>query len=268
MQGQLNLLLLVLLSGAWVADRKGWTCLSGVLIGLAAALKIYPAALILYPLALRKWRGVLAAACSFLAAILLALAVLGSDAFLDYFSTVLPEVSRFRDNWGNASILGFWSKLFDGNYGHVVPVWYAPQLARGLTLVCNLAIVGATLRTAARAKSLRDRDLAFALCMVAMLLVSPVTWDHYFVLAVVPLAILWKACASQRLAAGLVAAIAVLLLTVNAKWLWWATMPANLRPGVQPAGPMYVLTVLSCQFYVLVAFYLLGWSRLGAAKRG
>ena len=40
-------------------------------------------------------------------------AVFGWGAYRDYWWDVLPRVAKFRGYWPNASLVGFWIKLFD-----------------------------------------------------------------------------------------------------------------------------------------------------------
>ena len=63
--GNVQMVLLSLLTGAWFADRRGHPWLAGMLVGLAAGVKLYPGFLVFYFLALRRWRGVCGAALSF-----------------------------------------------------------------------------------------------------------------------------------------------------------------------------------------------------------
>lgn len=56
--GQLQPLLLLLLVGAHWAARRRLEALEGVLLGLAAGLKLWPALLVLVPVTARRWRAV------------------------------------------------------------------------------------------------------------------------------------------------------------------------------------------------------------------
>jgi hypothetical protein len=248
-QGQLNLVLLVLITGAWVAGRRGYSGTSGLCLGLAAAIKLFPGFLVLYYVATREWRGVLAAVAGFAAANLAALGVLGVDTFVDYGQTVMPEVGRFRDAWTNASVVGFWAKLFDGNLGAVIPVWRAPRLARTLAAVSGVVATAFAFRAVWKSRETAERDVAFAQCIVTMLLVSPITWDHYFVLLWLPIGIAWRAFRGQWMAQSAVLMCTVLLVTVGPSWIEKVAIPAGIRPGLSPASPRYVLGAISVQFY-------------------
>jgi uncharacterized membrane protein len=57
LQGQINILILMLLTAGWMLDRRGPEGWAGVLVGLAAAIKLAPAFLFTYFLFTRRWRA-------------------------------------------------------------------------------------------------------------------------------------------------------------------------------------------------------------------
>ncbi len=263
-QGQLNLVLLLLLTLAWSAGRSNLLLLSGALIGAAAAIKLFPAFLGLYFLCRRQWQGVIGMGLAFVGLNVLTGAILGWGVFAAYFVDVVPQVGQFRDFWPNASIAGFWSKLFDSRSGHAIPLWQNALLASSGTILCCLLVTGAVAWKCWWAKGRAASDHAFALCVIAMLLVSPITWDHYFLLLVLPFAVLWRvlpATTFNRIA--LVAAI-ITLGVINPKWIWDATIPGDgeLAWGedvvVSVATPLQTLTVVSYQLYALLTLFVLG----------
>ncbi|MGC8643574.1 MAG: glycosyltransferase family 87 protein, partial [Isosphaeraceae bacterium] len=82
-QGQQSLALLLLLTGAWSADRSGRDRLAGCMIGAATAIKLFPGFLLLYYAWRRRWR-VVAAGFIVLAALCFAtVAILGAESFRD-----------------------------------------------------------------------------------------------------------------------------------------------------------------------------------------
>jgi alpha-1,2-mannosyltransferase len=271
-QGQLNLVILLLITAAWAADRKNAVAISGALIGLAAAIKLFPAFLVLYPLARRRWLAVGTAALTFLAVNGMAWFMFSGQAYADYFLRVAPELSKFRDALPNASLLGFWTKLLDGSLGEVVPVWHCPPLAKALGVACSLAAAAGTLyvmnrvarRSADAASCDTDQDLSFALCCAGMLLASPITWDHYFLLLIPGLWFAWCAYGGQAGAKTLVAVCAVLLMWVNPYSVWdrFLLEPGGPDGRPHPLSPAGFLTLASFQFYALLGFYLLVLGRL------
>jgi hypothetical protein len=90
-----------------------------------------------------------------------------------------------------------------------------------------------------------------------MLLVSPITWDHYFLLLLLPLAVLWPQLPPKRGWRCAWGAILV-LLCLNPKLVWDRTIagPGELLGGV--AQPIHAATVLSYQCYTLLALFALG----------
>ena len=78
-----------------------------MIVGAAAALKLFPAYLVVY-FALRvRWRAVLAAAVSFLTLNLATAAVLGRRTYEDYLHIVLPYMRVFPTLGYNFSFAGF-----------------------------------------------------------------------------------------------------------------------------------------------------------------
>ncbi len=55
--GQLTLVLLLLITGAWAAERSGWPRLAGVLLGVATCVKLFPGFLFVYYAPARPWES-------------------------------------------------------------------------------------------------------------------------------------------------------------------------------------------------------------------
>jgi hypothetical protein len=264
-QGQWNSLLTLLIVGAWASLRSDprpggrGEVAAGALLGLAAALKLYPGFLLLYLAAGRRWRGLGVGLGVALGWNALALAVLGPQAIRSYVVEVLPALARFRDFWPNASLPGLASKLFVGASGHVEPLVVSPLAADSLTTVSVLALAGLVVRQAARARRQpAEHDLAFSLCVVGMLLVSPVAWDHYFLVLGLPLAALWIHTPEGSWKRSVVVLSTVGLLIVNPAWIyrWLLPGPGELAylHGLEAtvATPWQTVTVLSFQLYLLL----------------
>jgi hypothetical protein len=188
-QGQLNFVLGTLVIAAWAADRADRPRLAGIAIGLAGALKLYPLFLLAYFAFTRRWGGLVAGIASFLAANAITAAVFGAGAFRDYFGVVVPTIAgQFQTNWQNISLTGFWLRLFETD---LLRQCLAPNDAalagHVIAKSMSLGVVGLIAWACVRATDSNDRDRAFALTVVGMLLVSPITWGHYSLLLVMPL---------------------------------------------------------------------------------
>jgi hypothetical protein len=292
-QGQLNLVLLVLLTGAWAAERSGRPAWAGALLGLAAAIKVFPAFLFLYLILRRQWRALLAGVAVILLAGLLSLAVLGPETSRSYISDVLPSLNEFRGYWNNVSLTGFVTKLFDppivavpqagatGNdlVGDAMPVfrteplWRAPAAARVGSVLSSVCVLALMAWVVWRSRTRPQVDLAFGLSVTAMLLISPITWDHYLLLLLVPWALVWVRVPRSATVRALFLACSAALWVLPSE-VWRIAIPATQIDGRlvwDVATPWQTLTVLSLQCYALVilfGFLLVMWqmSRVGPAS--
>ena len=174
--GQVQLLLLLFLTGAWLClrrRREGW---AGVLIGAAVAFKLFPV-LVLVPLvAARRWRVTVWAALSAAALLLVSFALAGWDQLAYYLTEVLPQVNRVS--------------VTEHTYNHALPVLLhavipSAAAASALDWAIRLAVLGAVALAGWRLKDAPDR--ALGLGMIALVLVPTVVWQHYFVLLYLPL---------------------------------------------------------------------------------
>jgi hypothetical protein len=251
--GQYNLLLLFLLVGAWLAERSQRRVAAGVLLALATALKLFPALFFLYFVLKRQWKVVAVGIVALALVTVLTVAVLGVDTWMDYAFHVLPTISQYQSYAPNLSLWGFWSKLFhphDSSYSYHLEAGYrSPTIARLGSIACCALIVGAIGWVVLRSRSRLERDLAFAITMTGMLLVSPVSWDHYLLLLTPALAISW----TQLRSSGFDRAGFLLLLVIfwiPPKAIWDCAIPGG------HATYVHALTVLSLQSYALLAFFL------------
>ncbi len=196
-QGQLNLVLLWLLAETWIADRQGRPLLAGWWLGWAAAIKLFPVFLFLYFLMRRDWRAIAAGVVSCAAVMGLTTAILGWQAHVDYVTLAMPALRSMRDAWGNVSLDAFWARLFDAP-SSVVEAWQTlPAWRIAGTVLSSLALLGWLIARLRNSDRFKTDDAGFSLCVVAMLLLSPITWAHYFMLLLVPLAIAWRTTFGQ-----------------------------------------------------------------------
>lgn len=258
-QAQLAGALLLLTTGAWAADRRGYAVLAGGLVGAAAALKLFPGFLLGYFVLRGHWRAAAAGVVSLAAITGLTAAVLGPESYVTYGRTVLPDVSStFQTYWGNVSLQGYWPKLFDRGtsffHTSVGAVYRSPTLARvGMVLSC-LAVLGLWARAVVRARSRCEQDNAFGLSLVAMLLVSPITWDHYFLLLIFPWLRIWELL-PPRWPARL--AFLTIVVGLNLDWaiLYQLVLPPWKNAAWHVDAPVAALFLLPYQSYLLVGLF-------------
>jgi hypothetical protein len=257
LQGQFNLVLLLLLTAVWTAERSGRPTWAGALLGVATAIKFFPIVLFLYFLLRGRWRAAAAGAISLGAVTLLTAAVLGTDTYLSYVNEVLPHVRQYRSGWNNASLPGLWVKLFNpaSELERVEPFWRSPLVAESGALLSSLAVVAALAWAVWKARKRPTDDRGFGLAVTAMLLISPLTWQHYFLLLLVPVAVLWVRLPSSALPRALFMVV-LIALCMNPVVLYDAFIPGGYGHGT--AGPVHTLLVLSIQCYALLGLFALG----------
>jgi hypothetical protein len=260
-QGQLSLVLLPLIVGAWAADRTEHPWWAGVLLGAAAAIKLFPGFLFLYFLLRRRWQALAAGAITVAALTGVTLAVEGWQSYHTYITEALPSVAHFRSSWYNESVFGFWARLFDpAAEERVLPLRRSPALAGTASLVSVGLIVLLLVPVTWRAHSRAECDRAFAVAVTAMLLVSPISWNHYFPLLLLPVAWLWLHLPRgwPRCVLGVVLVLLWLPGAYFVRFAMGPHAPISNDPLRPDALPWQSLTALSVHFYALLGLFALG----------
>jgi hypothetical protein len=126
------------------------------------------------------------------------------------------------------------------------PLFYSPALANALSLISSAADVAILAWTVRRDAPGRRCDLTFALAVTAMLLISPICWDHYLLLLLVPLAVVWLELPASRFARIVFPVIA------GAFWVGYPLIWRLFGLNGRTATPVHSLGVLSYQFYALL----------------
>jgi hypothetical protein len=178
--GQTGTILGMFVVAGWYCLRRGKPILSGVVVGIAASLKLFPALLLVY-LLLRHRRAFWAGAATFVLLNAGTMAVVGPQFFLDFAQTARYVTLTWEADLDNWSLLGA--------LHHVGDLVGAPAIAsRPVFLVAALGAVSALcvlVLTGRQSES--QTDLHYSLFVVAMILLSPTCWSHYFVLLLLPI---------------------------------------------------------------------------------
>lgn len=258
---QNNGVALLLIVMAWAAQRKGFQDTAGICLGLATALKLIPGLLFLFFLLKRQRRAVAVGVAAFLAAQAVAWLILGSDEFLAFLRNLGPHTARFRAGWLNSSLVGLFARLFEPSAvlpGHV-PLRPMPYATEAAAYGCGLLLVAATAWRQRLALTPPQNDLAFGLWTTAMLLVSPLTWDHYLLLAMPALFLLWRWLPEGAGWATAYAAV-VFLLWLHPILVWEPLIDGGFERG--RAQPWQSLTLISYKHWGLWLLYALQWAAL------
>lgn len=233
--GQINVLLVVAVLYA-VYSTRWW--LSGLLVGLAAGVKLTPAVSGLYFLGARRWATVVFSAVVFLATIGVSALVVGDQARY-YFTELLGDAERvgpigtsFNQSWrgGISRILGY-----DAGYG--------PLVVAAIATTAVLAFL------AWRAVGSDDRLGGIVVVQLFGLLLSPISWTHHWVW-VLPLMIwLLHGPLRERLGARITGWGWLALTIVGVPWLLSFAQPTIWqisRPWYLAwAGLIYIVATLA-----------------------
>jgi len=185
--GQTGALLSLLITLSWYWLHKARFIASGIALGAAIALKLFPTLLLVYFL-LRARLGFAAALVTTLALNCLAAACFGFGAFVEYARTAHLDAAAHAGAFDNCSLYQALNQVSSiislpvlGSFGFYVGV-----------CVCLVAVVCfEMLRKNPDDATARDSDVAFSLFVVGMCLLSPLCWSHYFVILLLPLAVLF-----------------------------------------------------------------------------
>ncbi|WP_285611324.1 glycosyltransferase 87 family protein [Actinokineospora globicatena] len=191
--GQVNLLLvaMVMADVLLLRGRKG----SGVLIGIAAAVKLTPLIFIAHLALTRRWADAARAMATFVVLNLAAAVVLPLDTLWFWTKALIDGNDATTNSWiGNQSLNGIFQRLTGEDRG-------------ALFLYATTAVIAVGLAAVVVRRLYRQGDDLGALLVTAVtgLLVSPVSWTHHWVW-VVPLVgyLIAKSNVTGLLAIGIV----------------------------------------------------------------
>lgn len=194
--GQTSVLLLALLSGTFLLARGRRQAAAGCLLGLATAIKLTPALLIVYFALRGRMRLAVSALACFLLLNLLAVALLGPAIHAEFFGRVAPAMSGGTSYFLNQSLAGFFDRMLEG--GDVRQVALASSApARVLAAALSILLAAGTAVAIHRARAGEPAggppprglrlDLEISAVILLTLVVSPISWSHHYVLAIIPL---------------------------------------------------------------------------------
>ncbi len=230
--GQVNVFLMLAVMLAVRSARWWW---SGLLVGVAAGVKLTPAITGLYFLTQRRWAAAVASAVAFAATIGLSFAI-SSGETRTYFGPLVGDANRIGpvgSVW-NQSLRGALSRILGHDAGspwhlagHRIP--FGPWWIAWVLVVLVLAVL------AWRALEPDDRMGALLVVQLLGLMVSPISWSHHWVW-LLPL-LLWLAYGPLRTALGVrvVAAYWLVNALIGVPWVLSFAQPTIWkisRPGV------------------------------------
>jgi alpha-1,2-mannosyltransferase len=238
--GQINVLLM--LGVLWAVYTTRWW-LSGLLVGVAAGIKLTPAITGVYLVGVRRLREAVFSAVVFLATVAVSALVVGDQARY-YFTDLLGDAHRigpiatsFNQSWrgGISRILGH-----DAGFG--------PPVLAAIAVTAVLAIL------AWRALDGSDRLGKLLVVELFGLLLSPISWSHHWVW-LVPLMI-WviHGPVRERPGARIVGWGWLVLTIIGVPWLLSFAQPTIWQIGrpwyLAWAGLVYIVAALATLVWI------------------
>jgi hypothetical protein len=276
--GQPSLLLLALMLGAFISLQRKLHVLAGVLIAIAAAIKVFPVLAIVYLVYRRYWMAT--AALIFILTFLLIVAPIpfrgyaqakqdlqrwSSGMLFKYDETGMGQRTGRSNSWKNQSIWGVSNRLlrlveYDPSYEEHTPV-YANVVDLKFTTVNAIILATAFLLGSAfiavmPASSQRTPEtdaVEFALLLLLILIFTPLSFGYLYAWLLYPLTVI-----VQRLLLAPVRRAGLLGLTISAVALVSLSIP--LRIPAQTYGNTLFATFL---LFVGLAIELFRLKRAG-----
>jgi alpha-1,2-mannosyltransferase len=221
--GQVDIFLVALCLLDLAPGRRPWP--RGLLIGVAAAIKLEPAVFVVYLLITRRRREAAVAAAAFAGCTLLAWLISPPDS-VSYWTRAILDTRRIGGSGSaqNQSLRGIVLRAFEPYHTLLVPtaVWLAVAL-----------VVAALGFAAARACWARGKDMAgVAITGLLAALLSPVAWIQHYCWIVVALGVLIGDGRSWRRVCAAAAALALFTPTSLPTWAQgWLKQGFPVLPG-------------------------------------
>ena len=197
-EGNSTHIVLVLLVLAMTAWRAGWLFATGLILGLAALIKIPLLLFGVYFLLRGKWRVVSGGAAMIAIAFLLSLAVHGFEVNRAWFDgNILAYIGRVIPAFNVQSIDAFLMRLSTGPDALFDWAAHEPtsthRVARWLLFIGLFGGVFWLMRGAHPGPELRPNDISgrdyleYCVILVLAVVASPVSWSHYYLLMLLPI---------------------------------------------------------------------------------
>lgn len=251
--GQVNVVLAALVLVDFLLPRGHRA--KGVLVGLAAGIKLTPALFAVHYLLTRQWRAARNAALSFAASVAVGALVLPGASWT-FWTQEVYQTRIGPGQLGNQSLLGVLTRAGTA-------LGWTQSTVRLAWLGAAVVVAAAGLWLASRLR--RDRLATYSVLALTVLLVSPLSWTPHWI-SLAPL-VVWLAVRPVRPAARVVTLAGLGLLL--AAWpvdgvpsgLLWLVYPAAFRAAGAPAWHTIAYDVVGNLYVLLgvvatVAFWL------------
>ena len=248
--GQVGFITAALVFLAYILCERDWPVLAGVVLGVSAVVKAWPAFLILYFLSRRVWTAVLGFALGYAAPTLLAAYLWGLSIY-PYLFRGLKSVG-YQVNPVNQSFTGW-----------ITYVWGVPlDMARSLHLLVAVLLV-ALLGVLHWLRPRFPRRLRYGLYILCACILAPWSWPHHHMVLLFPLLALLERTTRDVSPWNWAGACALSLLLLLDGEIVIDRVFYYLHIRAAESGLIFVLMVVSC-----VCLVAGGWKDEESEKSG
>ncbi len=222
--------------------RKGVP--AGILLAMAAAIKLTPGLLVIYWLLTRRHRATISFIVSFVALTALAPVLLGSGLMREYLRSLAYNSNVLLLAFNNQSFAAWWVSLRASRLEALH--WYSYQLPAGLKWVSDGLSLTAAIAGGLMDRRIRERypspdaappPVGAAFTLMAATVFAPIAWIHYYIVLLIPAMFFLQEARVRR------------------QWIWIACTVLILVLNYYPVsiGAVHVAyrgcTLLRSQFY-------------------
>ena len=205
----------------WLDDPR-WL---GASAAVGAAIKLQPGIVLVWAVLTRRWAAVLSGIIVLAALALIATALAGITAWTDFFALVrqVSDPITTEHNFTPGAV--------------AYQLGATTEVAGGIQLISTVAVVLAVVFAAWRAAP----EASFLVAVIASQLVSPILWDHYAVILLLPVAYLLSKGLRWAIAIPLVTSVPLVGITPPIVYpvVFFVALAATVAVGLResPHGP-------------------------------
>lgn len=238
---QTHVIFLLLSVAAILWARSGRPVLAGILLAVAAAVKITPGVIVVYWLITRRNKAALSFVLCSVGLFLLTVIVTGREATTDYLHSMARVSNVLLLSGNNQSLTAWWmGSIYPKAQTLTFRSFPLPATLKALCLglIVLSAVVGGYFdrRLAALNASIPPYGAIFSL--LGAMVFTPIAWTHYSLLLVVPLILLLDDSLRQRSYAVLVLLASIFIL-VNSESILRYVRYLHLPTPDLVRGPFY-----------------------------
>lgn len=183
--GQIDLMLLFLLTAALWALRSGREGVAGALVALGTLFKIYPVLLLAFFVLKGHWRALAGFALGMVLCNGLSIAIIGWNEHLIYLTQVVPYIGGTTSWVENQTVSGFLARLTDSPREADI-YQYQPLRLLGVILSGSIALAACALALRPTPRESTGYALQYGAFLLLMVLAAPAAWMHYQTLLIIP----------------------------------------------------------------------------------